>query len=218
MPERLVCEHCRRPPVVCFCRYVQRMPTRTRVVLLQHPRERKIGVGTARMAHLSLPSSIMRVGLDFSDDQAVREAVAGPQPAYALFPRPGAIGLAELPRDQPITLVVFDGSWSLARKLRRLNPALAALPHVAFTPRRPSDYRIRRQPRPMCVSTIEALVEALDVLEPDAGPFDRMLDPFRAMVEKQEWFVRQVGSFRHHAFQARRAAERAAQRTDPSSP
>ena len=53
MADRSLCAACRRPDVVCVCAHVHAMPTRTRVLLLQHPKERKVGVGTARIAHLS---------------------------------------------------------------------------------------------------------------------------------------------------------------------
>lgn len=149
------------------------------------------------MAHLGLPNSELRVGLNFSDDPVVRAALARPGPIWVLFPKAGAQDVSTLPRDQPITLVVLDGTWSLARKLLTLNPALAALPRVAFTPSRPSAYRIRRQPSEICVSTIEALAEVLGVIEPDNGPFDRLLDPFAAMVAGQERFISEIGSHRH---------------------
>ena len=102
-----------------------------------------------------------------------------------------------MPRDRGLTLIALDGTWWQARKLLRLNPMLAALPRVAFTPQRLSDYRIRRQPAAHCVSTIEALAETLSALEPEAGPFDRLLDPFRAMVARQEWYAAEVRSQRH---------------------
>ena len=197
MADRTLCASCRRPEVVCVCAHVHSLPTRTRVLLLQHPKERKVGVGTARIAHLSLPNSLLRVGLDFSGDEVVRATLATPGTVCVLFPRPGALDVSELPRDQPLTLVVLDGTWSLARKLLRLNPALAALPHVAFRPRRPSAYRIRRQPAALCLSTIEALAEVLELIEPERGPFDRLLEPFHAMVERQERFVNEVGAYRH---------------------
>jgi DTW domain-containing protein len=197
--ERQPCQRCWRPPPVCFCRHIRLLPTRTRVVLLQHPKERKVGVGTARMAHLALPNSVLRVGLDFSADPVVREAVSAAEPVCVLFPRPGALDVSELPRDRPVTLVVLDGTWALARKLLRLNPMLARLPAVAFTPRRPSEYQIRRQPAAACVSTIEALSEVLAAIEPAGGPFDgaRLLAPFRAMVARQRRFVTEVGAHRH---------------------
>jgi hypothetical protein len=47
------------------------------------------------------------------------------------------------------------------------------------------------------VSTIEALAEVLEALEPDRGPFTSLLDPFHAMVETQLWFQVEVHSCRH---------------------
>ena len=216
-PRRACCARCDRPSVVCVCSHITILPSRTRVLLLQHPREHRVGVGTARLAHLALPSSTLRVGLDFGGDPVVRAALAGAAPAYVLFPGPAAIDVAELPRgparelapEGALTLVVLDGTWSQARKLLHLNPALAALPRVAFTPRHLSDYRIRRQPAEHCVSTIEALAETLTALEPDGGPFARLLDPFRAMVARQEWFAAEVRSQRHrHPVRARRPSRR----------
>ncbi|MCU1279862.1 MAG: hypothetical protein JWM53_3408, partial [bacterium] len=75
---------------------------------------------------------------------------------------------------------------------------LAALQRIAFTPERPSDYhRILREPADFFVSTIEALTEVLNVLEPDGAPFDPLLLPFRAMVDRQEWFATEVRTSRH---------------------
>ncbi|HXU71706.1 MAG TPA: tRNA-uridine aminocarboxypropyltransferase [Polyangia bacterium] len=193
-----MCARCRRPEVVCYCAQLPELPTRTRVVVLQHPRERRVGIGTARMAQLALPNSLLRVGIDFADDPVVRAVLAGAAPSYLLFPGPGARDVRELPLEQPITLVVVDGTWSQARTLVRVNPALAALPRIAFTPRRPSAYdRIRREPADFCVSTIEALTEVLNILEPDGERFDPLLVPFHAMVERQERFASEVAASRH---------------------
>jgi DTW domain-containing protein YfiP len=194
---RPCCDRCLRPLAVCVCARITVLPTRTRILLLQHARERRVGIGTARMAHLALPSSTLRVGLDFSADPAVRAALADPAPPYVLFPGPGAQPIDQLPRDRPITLVVLDGTWWQARKLLRLNPALAALPRVAFRPRQPSGYLIRRQPADFCLSTIEALAEVLAHLELEGARFSRLLDPFTAMVDRQRRFEREVSAHRH---------------------
>src|SRR5206468_60085 len=96
---------------------------------------------------------------------------------------PGAA--AAVPRGGPITLFVVDGTWSQAGKLLKLNPAIAALPRLSITPDGPSEYRIRRQPRAECLSTIEALATALGAIEGEPASFRAMLRPFRAMVEAQ---------------------------------
>ena len=181
---------------VCFCDRMTVLPTRTRVVMLQHPREQDVGIGTARMAHLALPDSTLHVGVDFARDADVRSAIAGPD-TYVLFPGPGAVSVERLPRDRAITLVVLDGTWWQARKLLRSNPAIAGLPRVAFQPRRPSGYLIRKEPADHCVSTIEALAEVLGAIEPEGARFERLLDPFHAMVERQRWFETAIGARRH---------------------
>ncbi|MGZ3441309.1 MAG: tRNA-uridine aminocarboxypropyltransferase, partial [Polyangia bacterium] len=194
-----MCARCRRPQVVCYCAQLRRLPTRTHVLVLQHPRERRVGIGTARMAQLALPNSVLRVGIDFAADPVVTATLAGAAPSYLLFPGPEARDVRELAAlAEPITLVVVDGTWSQARTLVRVNPALAALPRLAFTPRRRSDYdRIRKEPADFCVSTIEALTEVLNVLEPDGERFDPLLVPFHAMVDRQERFATEVRSSRH---------------------
>jgi DTW domain-containing protein YfiP len=164
--------------------------------VLQHPREEFTAIGTARMAHLALPDSVLRVGLDFSNDEVVNAALTGGA-SYVLFPGEGAIDVEDVPRDRPITLVVLDGTWWQARKLLTLNPHLGQLPRVGFRPQRPSDYRIRKQPAEFCVSTIEALAEVLGALEGDEERFNTLLQPFRAMVDGQLRYAAEVRSKRH---------------------
>jgi DTW domain-containing protein YfiP len=202
---RVACGRCRRPVAVCFCDRITLLPTRTRVLLLQHTRERRMGIGTARLAHLALPGSELRVGVDFSADRTVQAWLARPS-TYVLFPGPQAQPIETLslgPDAPPLTLVVLDGTWAQARKLLALNPAVAALPRVAFSPRRPSAYLIRRQPADFCLSTIEALAEVLERLEPGNPSFERLLDPFRAMVQRQRWYETAIQSSRHRRTRAR---------------
>src|SRR4051812_35158852 len=93
IPARPSCERCLRPLAACFCDRIQPRPTRTRVLLLQHPREHRMAIGTARMAHLSLPNSALRVATDFSADAVVTAALAEPS-TYVLFPGPQARDIA----------------------------------------------------------------------------------------------------------------------------
>jgi DTW domain-containing protein YfiP len=190
------------------------LPTRTRVVLLQHPREQFMPVGTARLAHLCLPQSELHVGVDFDDDPRVQAALAGEdgRPAYLLFPGPNATDLADLAEvkvDRPITLVVVDGTWWLARKLTRRNARLGALPQLRFTPPAPSRYRIRKEPAAHCVATVEALAHVLGVLERDPARFATLLRPFEAMIDRQLHFATNVrGARQRHALHRARRAER----------
>ncbi len=186
-PEpRPVCSRCRRPARACYCAHLPRIETKTRIVILQHPRERDVPVGTAHMASLCLPSAELHVATSVAEAPALERVLADPaRPAILLSPGEGARDLVtEAPR-VPVTLVVVDGTWSQAKKIVKNDPVLQKLPRYAFVPHAPSEYRIRREPEETFVSTIEALVYTLGALEGDPARFMALLDPFRAMVEFQ---------------------------------
>ncbi len=59
-------------------------------------------------------------------------------------------------------IVVLDGSWSQAKTLWWRNPWLLKLQRVLLQPARPSLYgKLRKEPRKECLSTLEAVSEAL---------------------------------------------------------
>lgn len=184
-PTRSLCLRCLRPESSCWCRHLQPVQSSTRVVFVQHPRERTVAIGTARMAHLSLPGSELHVGAAFAHHERLNEVARDPEAAL-LFPGPGALDLATAPPEKrPRTLVVVDGTWANARKLVLRDPLLSTLPRVQFTPSQESRYRIRAEPAEHCVSTIEATVEALGLLEDDPERFKAMLVAFERMIDLQ---------------------------------
>ncbi|MBI5517093.1 MAG: DTW domain-containing protein [Deltaproteobacteria bacterium] len=193
MEARPLCDRCRRPLGVCFCALVQPVRTRTRVLLLQHPRERDVPVNTARMAALALPEATLRVGVDFTRDALVQGMVTDRAlPAVVLFPSEDATDLRASPPDGPVTLVVIDGTWSQARAMVRHNPWLRALPRYRLDPAVPSRYgAVRREPDDTSRATLEALAEALSVLEGDPSLVPTLLAPLEALVETQLRYARE---------------------------
>jgi DTW domain-containing protein YfiP len=171
---------------VCYCAALPRIETATRVVILQHPRERDMPIGTARMASLCLPGSELHVGVRWDDSAALARAIGDPaRPPILLYPGRGAKDVLAEPPAGPVTLVVVDGTWSQAKTVVRDNAVLQALPRYAFVTPEPSQYRIRREPDEAFVSTIEALMHVLGALEGEPERFRRLLDPLNAMVDAQ---------------------------------
>lgn len=157
--------------------------TKTKVVIVQHPRERDVAIGTARMTWMALPGSRLVAGVHV-DDQLADLFVDGAG-AAVLFPGDDARPLEQWLGDPPRTLVVVDGTWSQARKILKLNPQLAALPRLSYDPPQPGNYRIRREPTDKHLSTIEATAAVLGALEGDPQRFAAMLQPFTMMVDRQ---------------------------------
>jgi DTW domain-containing protein YfiP len=163
---------------------IPRLQSRTRVLLLQHPSERRHSLNTARLAALGLVNAQMEIGEDFPDLPLWLDG----HESWLLFPGPEAITVDQLSPaltgEEKRLLVIPDGTWRKARLLLHANPLLAALPRLTLPPGPPSRYRVRKAPAPEALSTVEAVVAALNVLEAPAR-FDALLAPFEALIEGQ---------------------------------
>lgn len=183
--SRAQCPRCMRPQSHCLCALIPQLSSRTRVLLLQHPSEVNHALNTARLAVLGLTNAQLVVGEVF-EDLATLLNLPGYR-ARLLFPGEDAQLIeADTVGDQqlPLLLVVPDGTWRKARKLLHLNPLLAQLPRVTLPEGAVSRYRLRKAPGPGALSTLEAIVQTLEILEP-ATSFTPLLRPFEALIEGQ---------------------------------
>src|SRR5688572_27092707 len=158
--------------------------------MLQHPRESGVPIGTARLVELAFTNSERHVGVDFGDSARVSALLDAPGTTpILLYPGRDARDLEREAPAGPVTLFVVDGTWWQASKILKRNPWLLRLPRYALNPRALSRYRIRREPAPHCVSTIEAVVDAIVALEGPESGARAALAPFEAMVEHQLRFA-----------------------------
>lgn len=182
---REMCYRCFKPRVDCVCSDVQIVDNRTSVIVVQHPRERNHPFGTERFARLGLRRVQVRVW-DPNDADAVSAVSQLPPNTALLYPSPEAREVGSLqPFERPDHIVVVDGTWHQAKKLVRKASWLRSLPRIRLAPTAPSEYRVRRQPRADCLSTIEATVALLRVLEPDTSGLEGLLAAFRLMIDRQ---------------------------------
>lgn len=182
---RELCRRCLRPAALCLCAALPVVRARTRVVILQHPREARLAICTAWLTRVALMDCELLQGVRFEDHPRVREVAADPGAAL-LFPGEGAVPAAARADHPPRLLVAVDGTWHQARKMVEANPAIAALPRISVTPDRPGGYAgLRREPEPEYLSTLEAVALALGALERDPARFEPMREAFGRMVAQQ---------------------------------
>ncbi len=181
------------------------METRTRIVLLMHPKEfRHQKCTTGRLTCLNLGNSEIIQGINFDDDARFRSLIDDPS-NYPVLLYPGeramSISRGQFPASavghRQLVVFLIDATWHCSRTVVRHSPSLMGLPRLVIEPASPSRFRIKRQPSPWCLSTIEAAHELLLALE--AGGLDvypdktRLLGAFNAM---QDFQVRQIATAR----------------------
>lgn len=183
---RLVCYRCHKPQALCVCGDIPQVMNQTPIILLQHPRERFHPIGTARFAELGLARAELIVRDPETSRQLEARVAAAPERFGLLFPAPNARALSALtPAERPRNLLVLDGTWSQAKGLYRQERWLQALPHYFLTPAKESIYRIRSEPNEQSVSTLEAIIQALEILEPELQGLPALLSAFERMIDRQ---------------------------------
>ncbi|MDR7270340.1 DTW domain-containing protein YfiP [Pelomonas saccharophila] len=169
---RAVCPRCERPARTCLCATLPApLAVRTELVILQHPAEAGHAKNTAAFLALGLnpPARLLR-------GEVFDPALAGPGTAL-LYPGGGeAAAAASVER-----LILLDGSWRQSRRLLAANPWLAALPRLSL-PEQPGRYALRRAHRPGQLSTLEAGLHALALLEDQPERFAPLWSAFDAFV------------------------------------
>lgn len=187
------CARCRMHQSLCVCALIPRLETKTRVLLVIHRSEIKKPTNTGRLATDCLVNSEMVVrGHPETHTEPLRFP-AGSTPIL-LYPADDAVPLVDLAPSlagSRVTLIVPDGNWRQAAKVRNRIPGLRDLPCVTLptSATKPSVYRLRVEHLEHGLATIEAVARALAIFEGPEGPaIEAALElPFRAMVERTLW-------------------------------
>ena len=187
----LRCPRCRMLGDLCVCALIPSPPleTRTRLLLLVHYREERKPTNTGRLAAECLAGS--RIVVRGRPGQPTPPFVPDPAaPPLLLFPGEDARVLE--PASGPVTLIVPDGNWRQASKMRHRVAGLKEVPCVRLPDGPPSSYRLRHEPVAGGLATMEAIARALAILDgPEvAAALERV---FKAMVERTLWARGAIG-------------------------
>jgi DTW domain-containing protein YfiP len=195
---RTACARCLRPQSTCLCALARPTAHRTEVLVLQHPQEQRQAKNSVALLRLSLAHCEVIVGERFAPEalQALLQRpgwdtrLLYPDVPASPAPAPAPSSAPETTAATPLRLVVIDATWRKSLRMLLEHPALAALPRLSLDAPGPTRYRaIRAARRADQVSTLEATVQALAMLEGasfDAAPLLDAFDRFVAGVAARQ--------------------------------
>ncbi|MBN2574228.1 MAG: DTW domain-containing protein [Deltaproteobacteria bacterium] len=189
-PDPLRCPRCRLHTDLCACDVLRPMAVATELVVVAHRYEVRKPTSTGRLAVLCLQGArLCRRGLHGAQDDPV---TWGPgRTPLLLFPCPGAIPLdawraAQPTSPPPVALIVPDGTWRQAKRVRRRVPGLAAITAVTVPGAHADGVRLRQPTAPNRLATLEAIARAFGILEGPAAEA-HLMHAFRTVVERALW-------------------------------
>ena len=136
------------------------MRTRTAFLVVRHGRETWKTSNTARIALLALTRGRL-LPYSVPGEPFDAEALQAPD-TWLLYPGADAAPVGTPP---PRQVVVIDGSWSQARRMVHRLPQLRGMPRLSLPPPQPGRKRLRQPPHADGMSTLEAIAEAVALLE-----------------------------------------------------
>ena len=190
-----------RPSSTCICKHISPFHTKTRFIILMHPKEyRKEKSGTGHITNLQLEHSEIIVGIDFTNNKRVNEILTKEKSSsFLLYPGEDNFNLSIRKSTEIIPFMgenphifILDGTWPCARKMLKLSTNLQKLKRVSFDNKIKSKFIIKQQPESLCLSTIESVYTVLNLLK--EGDLEQcetknFLIPFEKMIEYQLEYV-----------------------------
>lgn len=183
------CLTCRVNNHFCVCEHIKPFKIETNVSLIVHVRELKLTSNTAQFAQMMLPDNAEitirgRMNETFDPSDILKRSG---RPLF-LYPHEDALELnddfkAKYPG--PYHLIIPDGNWQQARKVRQREKLLSEIPAVKLPMGITSEYGLRKALHPEWVSTYEAMSHALGAVEsPDVTA--KLMEFFRIWVNNTQ--------------------------------
>ena len=197
------CYQCRRPSSTCICKFISPLQTKTRFIILMHPKEyKREKIGTGHMTKLQLDNSEIIVGVDFTNNKRVNEILTKEKcSSFLLYPGEDNFNLSISGSSEINSFMgknpyifLLDGTWSCAGKMLKLSKNLQQLKRVGFDNKLVSKFIIKQQPETLCLSTIESVYTVLNLFNEshlEQCETKDFLIPFEKMIEYQlEYFLK----------------------------
>jgi DTW domain-containing protein YfiP len=141
--------------------------------MVRHAREAEKSTGTARIASLALTNSTV---VDYGEESEPVDVQLKPLTPGAWLLFPPDEGAPPLPATPPEALILIDGTWRQARRMLKKLPSLHGLPRFSLPPKTDAPLRLRESTSTDNRSTLEAIADALTLLEGEAvgAPLHRL--------------------------------------------
>jgi DTW domain-containing protein YfiP len=163
------CARCQINYRLCFCEYLKPIAIKTPVQVVMHISETQLTSNTVNLLKQVHQDCHIYLRGQQGERPDFQEALLEERytPLY-LFPNDDAIVLTKEFLNQcekPINLIVPDGTWRQAKKIKKRIPEFEKIQSVTLPGVITSNYKLRTPPKDGMLSTFEAISKALGIIE-----------------------------------------------------
>ncbi len=186
--KKELCEKCGLYNVLCICNQIEKISLKNKVSVIIPDVESKKISNTGGLVKATLTNSEVFIRGKknelFNPDNVLDDNyqniilyTGGRELSYDLIKS----------FDKPVNLIVPDGTWTTAPKIVTREPKFYSIPKVSLIKPPLSQYRIRKHPNPYCISTFEAILYALEIIENNPEISRDLLRYFLMKIDRVLW-------------------------------
>lgn len=183
-----LCDSCRMYQPLCICDKIEKIDLKTKLSVIIPNLEFFKSSNTGSLVDVALKNSEIfikgRKDSPLNADNIVKKDYNN----FILYP--GGLPLTKdfvNSLDKPINLIVPDGTWRSAPKIIKQEPKLYTLKRVTLSQPKKSRYKVRKSPVLERISTFEAIIYALDVIEDNQELTEELMNLFLIKVDRLLW-------------------------------
>jgi len=180
--KRDLCQSCQKPLRACICQFFCSIDNQIKVIALQHPSEVNQNKGTLTLLKNSLSNIEVIEGEDFTENKRLNEVINHYKDTVCLlYPSEKSLNIENLStseKHKPKVIIVLDGTWKKSYKMYQLSKNLHNLPHIKLPEGCESLYQIRKTKKDNALSTLEATVLSLTLLENNQTKYKKLIENF----------------------------------------
>lgn len=166
MDKRTLCSNCGFILARCLCDTLLPINNRTHLIILQHPTETKHALNTVALMKNSFQKITILIGENFSENELLNSLIDSNKDSIALlFPTNNSKILKPEGHSSVTHIILIDGTWKKAHKIFMLSKNLHNLNSIKLEMTDVGQYKIRSSKIDHSLSTLEASVYALNILE-----------------------------------------------------
>ena len=188
--SRVLCDTCARPEKACICQFFIATFNQVPIVILRHPKETSHAKNTTPLLEHSLSHFPVIEGEDFTDNVALNQLLNDESKlCLLLYPSDESIELTNSsqliqrkknnePVEKQHVLILLDATWKKAYRMYMLSKNLHDIKHVALPENITGEYAIRKTLKKNALSTFEAAIHALAIIEGSSEHYKKLRESF----------------------------------------
>jgi len=182
------CFGCKIHKNFCFCDHFSNLQLKTNVSIIMHVSERKLPSNTAWITKQALNNCSLYIRGEVNHPFDAANVLSEQYIPLFLFPEDGALPLTKTlvsQFDKPIQLIVPDGNWHQAKKVKMREKGFASIQSVCLKENYQSIYSLRKEPFMGALCTLEAISYALKEIEGEQT-FEYLMEILKTMVYRTD--------------------------------